>query len=271
MSATQRREITDLPARRTQFLAEAVSQPTQDRFDKLLSLVGDEEKELDRILTAEQVKRLSELVVQQRGAEAFRDPKVLAALQLTAEQDVQISAILAETHRPLTTRIRMSSAPTSPTEPGVEQKQVGSEQLLDVLTIEQKATWRELVGKPAPTVLLRLEVDVAVRPPVLGAGLEAPSQILVSQLGLGRGQGLLLTTVQPNSAAAKAGLQVHDILWELDGKPVPGNLPEFQKTLAALKSNTTVAAVVIRKGQKTTLTGLALPKAEDSIYVPRQP
>src|SRR5262245_31063285 len=55
----------------------------------------------------------------------------------------------------------------------------------------------------------------------LGARLEAPPAALADQLDLPRGQGLLLTEVESDSAAAKAGLKRNDVLLELDGKPVP--------------------------------------------------
>src|SRR5262249_32012672 len=102
------------------------------------------------------------------------------------------------------------------------------------------------------------EYETAVVRPTLGAALEPPGTILVSQLALG-GQGLLVTSVQPDSPAAQAGFRVHDILWEVDGKAVPANQTEFQKTLAALKPETPVDALVLRKGQRMTLT-LSLPK-----------
>src|SRR5262249_14337461 len=162
-----------------------VAQPNQARYEKLLTLVDDEEKELDRILSAEQAKRLGQLVVQQRGADAFRDPKVIAALQLTPDQEVRVGAILEDSRRPMTGQVARPA--TALAREGAEQAQ-GREQLLAVLTQEQKAKWQELVGRPAQLRVLVREKDVL--PPVLGAGVEAPGQILVNQLGLANGQGL---------------------------------------------------------------------------------
>jgi hypothetical protein len=264
LSSGQRRQIADLTARRGRVLEEAVGQSDPARYDKLLTLVDEEEQELDRVLTPAQAQRLAQLVVQQRGVDAFRDPKVVAALQLTPEQEARIGGIIAETRRPLATRLR---APGS----GMERSPSVWEQLLTVLTDTQKAKWHNLVGKPSPVgyVVVNGTMDI---PPALGASLEPLNTLLVSQLGLARGQGLLITTVEPISAAARAGLRVHDILWEIDGKAFPPETTEFQKTLAGLKLNAPLETVVIRKGQRTALPGLTLTPAEPSrfrVTVPR--
>jgi membrane-associated protease RseP (regulator of RpoE activity) len=95
----------------------------------------------------------------------------------------------------------------------------------------------------------------------LGARLEAPSETLINQLNLPKGQGLLIGQVTADSAAAKAGLQATDILLEFAGKPVSSDPAEFAKALAQIKPNDPVTAVVLRKGQKTTIKGIALPTA----------
>ncbi len=261
VTATQRRQIADLTAKRSRLLEEAVAQSEPARYDRLLGQAAEEEKELDRILTAEQARRLSQLVVQQRGVDAFRDPNLLAALQLTPEQSTRIGAILADTRRP-------SPAQVQPAGSGMERSTPPWEQVLAVLTAEQKARWHEVVGKPSPVSVLVADLEITIPLLELGAGLESPGSLLLSQLGLGRGQGLLVTTVQPNSPAARAGLIVHDILLELDGSAVPGNPAEFPKLLVRLKPDTPVDAVVIRKGQKTTLPGLRLtPPAPSRVKV----
>jgi beta-lactamase regulating signal transducer with metallopeptidase domain len=97
----------------------------------------------------------------------------------------------------------------------------------------------------------------------LGALLEAPSDILVDQLGLDRDQGLVIAQVLPNSSAAKAGLQNHDILLQFNGKAVASNPREFIRQLEDIKANTPVDAVVLRKGKKVELKGITLAVAPD--------
>ncbi len=93
----------------------------------------------------------------------------------------------------------------------------------------------------------------------LGAALEIPAPILVDQLDLPRGQGLVISAVNADSAAAKAGIKANDILLELNGKAVPSEASEFAKLLEGIKAKTPVGAVVLRKGKKETIKELTLP------------
>src|SRR5205823_1383109 len=55
-------------------------------------------------------------------------------------------------------------------------------------------------------------------------------------------------------------LKAHDVLLEVDGKPVSSDPAEFVKALESVKANTPVDVVVLRKGKKETLKGLSLPE-----------
>jgi hypothetical protein len=94
----------------------------------------------------------------------------------------------------------------------------------------------------------------------LGAQLSQPSATLVDQLDLPKGQGMVLEEVGPNSPVARAGMKTHDILLEVNGKPVPSKPEEFDKLLAGIEANKKVDAVVLRKGVKKTVKGLSLPE-----------
>jgi len=96
-------------------------------------------------------------------------------------------------------------------------------------------------------------------PPRLGVHVEKPSVTLADQLDLPADQGLIIVDVMPDSAAAKAGLKPHDVLLELEGKPVSTDVAQFHKHVAAIKADTKVDAVVLRKGRKETVKGLSLP------------
>jgi hypothetical protein len=95
----------------------------------------------------------------------------------------------------------------------------------------------------------------------LGVRLEKPSPTLADQLDLPEGQGLVVEEVRPDSAAARAGIKTHDILLELNGKPVPSQAEDFRKLLNEVKANTPVPAVVLRKGKKEAIKALSLPEA----------
>ena len=99
----------------------------------------------------------------------------------------------------------------------------------------------------------------------LGARVEKPSSALVEQLDLPKDQGVVLTDVKTDSAAAKAGLKTNDILLEINGKPVASDPQEFRKQISGIKADQAVDAVVLRKGKRETVKGIKLPeaKAED--------
>jgi membrane-associated protease RseP (regulator of RpoE activity) len=96
----------------------------------------------------------------------------------------------------------------------------------------------------------------------LGVMLDRPDSTLAEQLDLPKGQGLIVTQVAADSAAAKAGIKSHDILLELNGKTVPNDTRELMKILADIKPDKPVDAVVLRKGKKETIKGLSLPEAK---------
>jgi hypothetical protein len=96
----------------------------------------------------------------------------------------------------------------------------------------------------------------------LGALVEKPNAALADQLDLPKDQGVVLSEITPDSAAAKAGLKAHDVLLELNGKPVPSDPAAFAKQLDEIKPDVKVDAVVLRKGKKETVKDLTLPEAK---------
>lgn len=98
----------------------------------------------------------------------------------------------------------------------------------------------------------------------LGVVIDKPTEALADQLDLPKGQGLVIGQVQPDSAAAKAGLKPNDILLELNGKPVPDDASKFVQQLDEIKANTPVDAMVLRKGKKEIVKGVTLPERKPS-------
>jgi hypothetical protein len=96
----------------------------------------------------------------------------------------------------------------------------------------------------------------------LGARVEPPGETLSEQLDLPKGRGLVVREVLPDSAAAKAGLKRHDVLLELNGKPVPDQIGGLVQLMNDIKADAKVDAVVVRKGKKETIKGLSLPEAK---------
>jgi hypothetical protein len=97
----------------------------------------------------------------------------------------------------------------------------------------------------------------------LGALVERPNSALADQLDLPKDTGLILQEVRPDSPAAKAGLKTHDVLLELNGKPVPNDPAKFVRMFNDVKADTKLDVVVLRKGRKEIIRGLTLPEAKD--------
>jgi serine/threonine protein kinase len=110
-------------------------------FEQLATL----ERALADLLSAEQRQRLRQIVLQGRGLQAFSDPEVAAELQLTQEQMDRIQALNGQ-------RRRAQWSPDDPGPPGARNRQeMGSlfrDQMLDVLSDEQKSRWSGLTGAP---------------------------------------------------------------------------------------------------------------------------
>src|SRR5205823_9171863 len=94
----------------------------------------------------------------------------------------------------------------------------------------------------------------------LGVMVHSPSEALVDQLDLPKGQGLVIGQVIPDTPAAKAGLKPNDILLELNGKAVPNNQGDFVRQVQEIKADAKVDIVVLRKGKKETIKDVTLPE-----------
>jgi beta-lactamase regulating signal transducer with metallopeptidase domain len=113
--------------------------------------------------------------------------------------------------------------------------------------------------------------------PRLGARVAQPSATLADQFDLPQGQGLVIEHVRPNSPADKAGLKAHDVLLELNGKPVSSNVAALLAQLAQIKADRPIDAVVLRKGKKETIKGIRLaavkaahPEADLGFFPPAE-
>jgi beta-lactamase regulating signal transducer with metallopeptidase domain len=96
----------------------------------------------------------------------------------------------------------------------------------------------------------------------LGVHIEAPSKTLADQLDLPKDQGLVIADVRKDSPAEKAGLKSNDIILEFDGKPVSNEPGSLAKLISGVKADTSVNAVVLRKGKKVTVRGIKLGEAK---------
>ena len=93
-----------------------------------------------------------------------------------------------------------------------------------------------------------------------GAALEPAGDALLDQLNLPAGKGMIVTSVDADSAAGKAGLKTHDLVIKVNDKSVAGDAKEMVKALGKNDPETPVDLVVVRKGKEQTLKGVKLPE-----------
>lgn len=91
----------------------------------------------------------------------------------------------------------------------------------------------------------------------LGVTIEAVPAVIVEQLDLPKGQGVILTAVIEGTPAAKAGLKANDIVLQVAGKAV--TVEELPKVVGGLKNDETFEVTIVRKGKKETVKGVTIP------------
>jgi len=88
--------------------------------------------------------------------------------------------------------------------------------------------------------------------PYLGVSLLEFDANLAAYFSVKAGEGVLVTSVEKDTPAAKAGLKSGDVIVQMAGKPVKGS-EDIHEALAALKKGDSVAISVIRHGKKEAL------------------
>jgi hypothetical protein len=94
--------------------------------------------------------------------------------------------------------------------------------------------------------------------PRLGVMVDTPNETLADQLNLKKGEGLVVRNVMPESPASKAGLKEHDIIVQVNGKPVANDVGQFAQMIGDLKADSAVDVTVVRKGKEETIKGIKL-------------
>jgi serine protease Do len=105
------------------------------------------------------------------------------------------------------------------------------------------------------TVVAQLETSGHVTRGYLGVEAQklAPGMSQALHLPNGANQGALIATVQPDSPAAKAGLQPGDVIEQVDGKAV-ANPRDLAVDIAAVKPGEQVPLSIVRNGETQTVT-----------------
>jgi len=104
----------------------------------------------------------------------------------------------------------------------------------------------------AKWVSTQLEKDGKVHRAYLGIGIQDVDQALADQLGMSVPHGVMVTEVQPDSPAAKAGIQPQDVIVEFAGATVHGRR-NLQAIAGRAAIGSTQTLVVLRDGKRMEL------------------
>lgn len=135
----------------------------RDAPAKMQQLSKEVDEAIDRMLSAEQSRRLREVTLQLRGGHALQDADVAEAVKLTKDQKAKLQDIQREAMKEMQDVgfQAMGDAVRGGFNPAAFQKNAGrvadkmqelwkeqSDRMLEVLTTEQKDEWRKMTGEP---------------------------------------------------------------------------------------------------------------------------
>ena len=103
------------------------------------------------------------------------------------------------------------------------------------------------------TVVAQLRDKGAVTRGWIGVQIQPVTQDIADSLGLKKAEGALVAEPQPDSPAAKAGIESGDVIATVDGAPVK-NARELARKIGSMAPGTSVKLGVIRKGAEKTVT-----------------
>jgi S1-C subfamily serine protease len=101
-------------------------------------------------------------------------------------------------------------------------------------------------------VIEHLQRDGEVRRGVLGVTITTATPEITASLDVDLREGAIVTSVLPDSAAERAGVQVSDIIIEIDGRRTDSSR-ELRNTVGLMRQGKEVDLVLYRKGEKATL------------------
>ncbi len=120
----------------------------EEKREKMPDMAKANERQVSQILKPEQRQRLKQLRLQRDGAMAIADPEVASNLQLSGEQREKIKSITDDMRKEFG-ELRQSGAPPEEMRQKMgELRKSTNDKIMEVLTEEQKAKWKEMQGAP---------------------------------------------------------------------------------------------------------------------------
>ena len=111
----------------------------------------------------------------------------------------------------------------------------------------------------AQRYLSQLVAGEAIQHPQLGiAGPIELDQVTANELGVTETRGLYMSTVVPDGAAARAGLQEGDVVIEINGQPT-NTFEQLATAIDSANVGDDIEIVLIRNGEQMTVTATLQP------------
>jgi hypothetical protein len=125
----------------------------QERMTKSMELMKpiNEEamKSASAFLKPEQVKRLHQIELQQRGANALSDPAIAKKLGVTDEQAAKVKTILADSQAEMGEIRQSANGDFQAMMPKIQAlRKETNTKVMALMTEDQKKTWKEMTGEP---------------------------------------------------------------------------------------------------------------------------
>jgi hypothetical protein len=147
LAEDQRDALARIDRRRREGYREFPRLALGERERRRVALARDQEADVAKLLTPEQFRRFQQIALQDLGPAAFRDPDLVAALKLTAEQRERIRAIEIDTLFGKPDGFRPGQPPTW--EARAEAMRSAMEKAQALLTEEQARQWKKMTGEPS--------------------------------------------------------------------------------------------------------------------------
>jgi Spy/CpxP family protein refolding chaperone len=152
MSLDQVARITSMAQQRKEEGEAWRELPREERERRYAATSLANEKEVRKLLDEEQIGRLNQICLQQRGTRIWGDEQVVKTLALTHDQRVQL-AKLRDTYDDEMQKLRRDDPETKAKAAALRKST--DEKLLAVLTPEQLDRWNALVGTPVMAPITR--------------------------------------------------------------------------------------------------------------------
>jgi len=164
-SVQEELKLTDEQVKKVEKAVSEVRDKNREEFEKIRDLSGDQRAErgvalrrkvdeetresLRGVLEPNQVRRMRQIRLQVRGADALAEPRVQEALELTADQKTKIHEINEDAHEDMREIFRDAG---DDREGAMRKLRALHKETLDraigVLSDKQKVEWKERTGEP---------------------------------------------------------------------------------------------------------------------------